>query len=212
MRKDTPTRKISFPLEAVFHSSIQDNDNTELWRILNTDSHGLELDSPNHVGITPLHHSVLNNNLDAVKMLVGFGADVNVPDVNGFTPLHTASACGYLQVASFLLLFGADVFTVTQEGDLPLDVAKDSTMSQLLLDNMIFHIHKRTYFHSWVLYHLSELWRTLGHILWYVFSVCRSYICHKVAQFQQQRSLQASQNGGHIPKSPPEHKPNDKID
>ena len=188
-QKAVVTRKISFPPDAVFQSAVQDGDNGELWRVLNTHTDELRIDRPNHVGITALHHCVLNNNLDAVKMLLGFGADVSMADVNGFTPLHTAAACGYLQLASFLLIFGADVFSVTNEGDIPLDLAKDSKMSQLLQRNMIFHIHKRTYLHSWLLYQLKELWRTLICILLLIYTYFQILFRDKIGNWQEQRKL-----------------------
>ena len=92
-------RKISFPVEAVFQSAVHECDNSELWKVLRTYSRCiLDLNETNHSGLTALHISVLNKNLDGVKMLLCSGADPDVPDENGYTPLHTASSVGLLQV------------------------------------------------------------------------------------------------------------------
>ena len=55
----TPTRKISFPLEAVFQSAVQDSDNDELWRLLNEFHTDLDVNETNHAGLTPIHYRYL---------------------------------------------------------------------------------------------------------------------------------------------------------
>ena len=172
----TPTRKISFPLEALFQSAIQDGDNEELWRMLHEFSKDLDINETNHAGLTPLHYSVLSNNLDGVKMLLGYGADVNIADCHGFTPLHTAAACGYMQMASYLIIFGANVFAVTDEGDLPVDIAKDSSTTAILTDQMILHIQRSEYVNSWLVYHTKELIRIVFHTLLFLVSSFLTFI------------------------------------
>ncbi|ELT99199.1 hypothetical protein CAPTEDRAFT_85711, partial [Capitella teleta] len=127
---------ISFPTDALFRSAILENDISEIHRLLVADGNGISLDGCNHVGLTPLHQAVLNNNIDSVKLLLQFNASVEIPDVHGFTPLHTASACGFIQVVSLLVIFGANPFQQTQDGDLPIDLAKDLSTSRLLQDHM----------------------------------------------------------------------------
>lgn len=149
-------RKISFPPEAVFLSIVQDGDEVELWRVLVNHIKGVNVNRHNHAGVTALHQSVLNNNLDAVKMLLTHEADVNLADANGFTPLHTASACGLLQICSLLIVFGADLFLQTKDGDLAVDLAKDSTTTALLDAEMLRQLQQRTYFKAWLWYHFRE--------------------------------------------------------
>ncbi|CAI9743503.1 protein phosphatase 1 regulatory subunit 12A-like [Octopus vulgaris] len=150
-------RKISFSAESLLIAAIQDGDTDDLLRVLRcrpvdysnnsscgSDGHASSaiteydqitkqlVNQTNHTGLTPLHHGVLTNNLDAVKILLTCGADVNAQDENGFTPLHTASACGFMQVVSLLILFGADVFLLTKEAELAVDVCKDIQVIRLL--------------------------------------------------------------------------------
>lgn len=156
------TRRISFRAEAVFQSAVQESDNRELWKLLESaEGQNLNVNDSNHVGLTALHQTVLNNNIDGMKMLLSRGADVNKADVNGFTPIHTAAACDLLQVTSFLILFGANVFSVTNDGDLPVDLTKDSQVANMLTSEMIQEIHSKTYWKCMLLHHLCELLKWL---------------------------------------------------
>lgn len=55
---------------------------------------------------TPLHHAARYGYLDAVKWLLGHGADVNAIAVNGFTPLHLADDA---EVADLILQSNPDL-------------------------------------------------------------------------------------------------------
>ena len=134
-------RKISFPPEEVFHSSVADGDNVELQRVLKHHRDELDINKANHVGVTALHQAVLNKNMDSVKILLFYGCHVNVCDAHGFTPLHTASACGYMSIASILIVHGGDVFSCTHSGQTAADVAKDNSMGRMLQEEMIRQLH-----------------------------------------------------------------------
>ena len=68
------TRKISFPIDALFQSAIQDADNDELHRLLIRHPGAIVIDQVNHMGLTPLLQVVLGNNLDGTKILLCSGA------------------------------------------------------------------------------------------------------------------------------------------
>ena len=156
-RQPAALRKISFPPEALFQSAIQDGDNLEIWRLLNSSAgRQMDVDTSNHAGLTALHQSVLNDNLDGVKILLCRGADVSKADINGFTPLHTASACGFLQISSLLLLFGANSFALTSDGDLPVDLATDNSIITLLTSEMVHDIQRKHYWHHLFFYYARE--------------------------------------------------------
>lgn len=141
-------RRISFTADSVLTAVVQDADTTELVRILDNHANEIRVNQVNHVGLTALHHGVLSNNLDAVKLLLCNGAEVNVQDVHGFSPLHTAAACGFTQVASLLVLYGADVFALTTQKEMPIDVARDIGVIRLLSEEMRRHFHQELYFPS----------------------------------------------------------------
>lgn len=59
-------------------------------------------------GETPLHYWVVENHMEAVKMLVDLGADVNVVDDYSCPALVTCCQMEYLEMARFLLDRGVD--------------------------------------------------------------------------------------------------------
>ena len=61
---------------------------------------GTRVDAPNPLGETALMLAALHGELDAVRMLVGRGAEVNRA---GWTPLHYASTNGHVEVVRYLL-------------------------------------------------------------------------------------------------------------
>lgn len=50
-------------------------------------------------GMAALHEAVLTGNMEAVKLLLKYGADVNQRDEDGWTPLHMACSDGFPEIA-----------------------------------------------------------------------------------------------------------------
>ena len=68
------------------------------------------VDSRNDLnGCTPLHYASQKGNLNAVWLLLEYGADVRVCDKSGKTPLHLAVHHGHLEVVRELLELNAEV-------------------------------------------------------------------------------------------------------
>ena len=151
-------RKISFPADSIINAVIQDGDVHELLQILGHQRSEVDLNQANHVGLTALHHAVLTNNIDSVKLLLTYGADVGVQDVYGFSPLHTSAALGFVQITSLLIVFGADVFSMTKQKELPLDVAKDISVIRLLTNEMCVRIHQELLLSAYVFMHCKRFW------------------------------------------------------
>ena len=163
-------RKISFPVDSVLSAIIQDGDIQELWTILTHQRGEFDINQENHVGLTALHHAVLSNNLDAVKMLLAEGSDINAQDVHGFSPLHTAAACGFIHISSLLIVFGADVFLQTKQAEMPIDVAKDLATCRLLADEMYPIIHREIYWSSILTSKLWHLWEIIWKFLLLIYN------------------------------------------
>ncbi|XP_060077100.1 protein phosphatase 1 regulatory inhibitor subunit 16B-like [Ylistrum balloti] len=161
-------RKITFPADSVLSAVIQDGDVCELCHILHNRRGEFNINQTNHVGLTALHHAVLSNNLDAVKMLLCGNSDVNAKDVHGFSPLHTASACGFLQISSLLLVFGADVFSLTKQMELPVDVAKDISIVRMLTMEMYSRVHAELYLQTVITTKLQNMWSKFLKIVMFV--------------------------------------------
>ena len=94
---------------------------------------------------TPLHEALikLSNNVedyfvDAVRFLLGHGADVDAEDNNLSTPLHVISAYGNIEAARLLLEHGARVDVLDKDHSTPLHVAlrcHNFEVSRLLLEH-----------------------------------------------------------------------------
>jgi ankyrin repeat protein len=68
---------------------------------------GLDVNSPDSYGDTPLHFAVLNNRIHSVNFLLSLGAEVEVCNVDGDTPLHTSVRAVNIRSCKDLLLKGA---------------------------------------------------------------------------------------------------------
>lgn len=180
-------RKISFPADSVLSAVIQDGDTCELCKILHNQRGEFNINQANHVGLTALHHAVLSNNLDAVKMLLCGNSDVNAQDVHGFSPLHTASACGFLQISSILIVFGADVFSLTKQFELPVDVAKDISIVRLLTVEMYSRIQNELYVQTYVTAKLMQCWSTFRKLVMFVIRMLHTMFVN----FRQRHSIPA---------------------
>lgn len=154
-------RKISFPADSIINAVIQDGDVHELLRILGHQRSEVDLNQANHVGLTALHHAVLTNNIDSVKLLLTYGADVRVQDVYGFSPLHTSAALGFVQITSLLIVFGADVFSLTKQKELPIDVAKDISVIRLLTNEMCLRVHQELFLSAYLFMKCKRVWTFL---------------------------------------------------
>lgn len=134
--EDGCEKRITFPTQVRFHSAVRQEDNIELFKILQLNGNLLDINAVNHQRVTPLHQAVINRNLDTVKILLCHGADCNIQDIRGYSPLHSAASSGFKQAVSLMIVFGADLSLLTRDGQLPVDVAKDINTSNLLVTEM----------------------------------------------------------------------------
>ncbi|PIK52520.1 hypothetical protein BSL78_10618 [Apostichopus japonicus] len=129
-------KRITFPTQVRFHSAVRQEDNVELYKLLELNGNILDVNATNHQKMTPLHQAVANRNLDTVKILLCHGADCNIQDIRGHSPLHAAAASGFKQAVSLMILFGANLSLLTNDRLLPADVAKDTTTTNMLMKEM----------------------------------------------------------------------------
>ncbi len=81
---------------------------------------GVDIDQIADSWGTALHQAVFSGDLDAVRLLVTYGADVNKGDTDGCTPLHEAASSESehaYEIVKILLAHGADVNTKIKSDD-----------------------------------------------------------------------------------------------
>lgn len=103
---------------------------------------GIDVDSRDNEGQTPLYHAAALNKddiyFDVAEMLLKNGANVNAQDVNGMTPLHELVKHSNKKIFQLFLDYKADVNLKDRLGDTPLIEAirsENLEMIQLLVDN-----------------------------------------------------------------------------
>ena len=69
--------------------------------VINYSSVPLDVNSKNHIGVTPLHVAALNNS-EACSMLLKYNADVNSTTNLGYTPLQYAAKYGHYKACTLL--------------------------------------------------------------------------------------------------------------
>ncbi|XP_074658945.1 uncharacterized protein LOC141911792 [Tubulanus polymorphus] len=115
--------------------ALQSFNTKELERLLET---GLNLNSRDNRGITPLYWASGYGNDKTVSYLIRRGADVNyVTSWNSF-PLHAAADAGHMTIVKILLERGADVNCRDVNEDTPLHLASMKDLKpvvQYLLDS-----------------------------------------------------------------------------
>jgi ankyrin repeat protein len=83
---------------------------------------GAAVNARDKFAATPLHVSVVNENVEAVRQLLAYGADVTAVDNDGHTPLHLVGS-GNVQIAILLLEAGASIFSTDKNGATPEEFA-----------------------------------------------------------------------------------------
>ena len=84
---------------------------------------GVDINTKNAFGITPLYMASFHGKLPVVKYLVQNGADVNLQKNTGDTPLHAASWSGNLEILKYLIKKDADITIKNNFGNTPLHTA-----------------------------------------------------------------------------------------
>ena len=88
-------------------------------------------------GVTALHGAAASPQPEAVRFLLGQGANPNIADVEGKTPLHRAAENGHTSIVTTLLEAGANVHVTDKSGKTPEQLAQNkghASLAARLLD------------------------------------------------------------------------------
>lgn len=89
------------------HDAVIDNDLIKTQNLIQADPSNMHLQDEK--GNTPLHLAVEQNNIEIVKLLLGFGAKVNAQNKDINTPLQISAVHNYKEIAKYLIENGANV-------------------------------------------------------------------------------------------------------
>lgn len=92
---------------------------------------GIQIDVGDSRGMNALLYSVGNRDLDALRTLVGNGANVNYKGADDFTPLMMAASIGDEKAAAFLLKSGASRAARTRSGFTAEQIARQAGFAAL---------------------------------------------------------------------------------
>lgn len=84
---------------------------------------GININSHDHNGNTPLHHAAKRHRTVFVRLLIEADANVNAKNERGDIPLHIATRYGSSSTVRILIDAGSDINTKNTEGDTPLHFA-----------------------------------------------------------------------------------------
>ena len=117
-----------FLLTALVQKSHFSTSSLEFDAFLNFFSHcmilgGINVDSPNATGITPLMNAALNASVLAVKSLIKRGVDPSLMDDRGWNSSHFATEGGDTDIIDLIHTHLPDIESKTGEGYTPLMVA-----------------------------------------------------------------------------------------
>ena len=91
---------------------------------------GVDVNSKDEIGFTPLHYIASGSQLEIAKLLIDKGANVNAKDLDGGTPLHAATPSNQsTKIVELLVQKGANVNAKNNNGETPLDKLGSSNWS-----------------------------------------------------------------------------------
>lgn len=132
---DGRRRSVSFQPEVLLQEVVIDGDAKAVSKML--ESGAIEdVNKMSPAGLTALHQSAIDGNLECAKALVANGAHVNCMDVESWTPLHASAMTGHVEFVRFLLSAGADPSLKNNTGDTAYDITKNSQIRKMLLHAM----------------------------------------------------------------------------
>lgn len=128
-------RSVTFQPEILLHENVISGDAKALSDMLESGMVN-DVNKMSPAGLTALHQSAIDGNLDCAKTLVRNGANVNCTDCELWTPLHAAAVTGKVEFVRFLLLSGADSTLKNDNGETAYDITKDNQVRKMLLHSM----------------------------------------------------------------------------
>lgn len=110
-------------LKGQFFSSIRNKDHKEVRRLIEL---GVDVNTVNENGDTPIFVAIDYNDFRTVKYLVNYNVNINIKDEDGQTPLMHACFVGNVGITELLILKGAQINSTDIYGQTALMMAANS--------------------------------------------------------------------------------------
>lgn len=85
------------------HNAVSNSNMTSVRQLLNNDSSHKDFNSPNWIGLSPLHLAVQERSLENVQLLLEYGVNFTVKDLRGKSALHLAFESDKYDIADLIL-------------------------------------------------------------------------------------------------------------
>lgn len=126
---------VRFPSNVLLQQAITDGDVEEIKQLINANGKKI-VNEPEPTGLYPIMRCVFEGQLEALHLLVNFGADLTVQDGESWTVLHVAASMDDVDAAQVILNNCSTCLTqvCNVDGERPIDLAESTQMATLLAD------------------------------------------------------------------------------
>ena len=128
-----PRRKsVSFQPEVLLQEMVTDGDAKVVSEMLESGAIP-DINKMSPAGLTALHQSAIDGNVECARTLIKNGAKVNCMDCEGWTPLHASAMTNNAELCKFLLESGANAKMKNDDGQTAYDITKNGPIRKMLL-------------------------------------------------------------------------------
>jgi ankyrin repeat protein len=122
--------------DSLLHLASMDNDTLLLLQYLL--NRGADMEIVNREGYTPLFNAIMEENREAVRLLIDNGANVNAKTLKyGSNPLHVAVLSDSPEIVGMLIDGGTDVNAKDNDGETPLDLVCKINDNKEIIDLLL---------------------------------------------------------------------------
>ena len=125
-------KSVSFQPEVLLHEIVTDGDAKVVSEMLESGAIP-DINKMSPAGLTALHQSAIDGNVECARALIKNGAKVNCMDCEGWTPLHASAMTNNVELCKFLLESGANAKMKNDDGHTAYDITKNGPIRKMLL-------------------------------------------------------------------------------
>eukprot|EP00826_Nyctotherus_ovalis_P039894 TRINITY_DN3871_c0_g3_i8.p1 TRINITY_DN3871_c0_g3~~TRINITY_DN3871_c0_g3_i8.p1 ORF type:complete len:198 (-),score=77.36 TRINITY_DN3871_c0_g3_i8:113-706(-) len=109
---------------------------------------GIPVDEQDNMGRTALHYAAANNEIEATRRLLKFGANINAQTIGGDTPLMKATELGHFEIVKELMSWSCNFGLKNKSGKSAEDIAKSYGVQNFVkpaFENAVQRIEARVF-------------------------------------------------------------------